>query len=111
MKVTAQIRYRQSEKGKARAREHLRRYRNSPKGKANRVAWRKEWRPKNTAIDQAHRAKYNSTLPDAYVRKNLKRRGVLNPLPDQIETERRRIRLLRARRTLALLLYGSGIQN
>jgi hypothetical protein len=86
-------------------------YRRSAKGRATHTKTRRAWRKLNTASERVRHAKYVSNLPDAYLRKLLKERGILHPSREHIVMQRRRIQILRARRVLNLIAYGSRIKN
>ena len=89
------------------ARANGKRYRTSVQGRRVTARRRHRWRPLNTAADAARHARYIARLPDAYIRNLLKwQSGITNPTTAVIEQRRRRVQIMRARRTLALLHHG-----
>lgn len=95
-----------------RRRKNLRKYQTSAKGRATTARFRALWRPLNTAGARAQNQRYLARLPDAYLRKLLKARlGIISPTPEQIERQRTRVQIIRARKILSLIAYGPRKQH
>lgn len=94
-----------------RRRKNLRKYQTSAKGRATTARFRALWRPRNTASERAQNQRYIARLPDAYLRKQLKARGIISPTPEQIERQRVRVQIIRARKILSLIAYGPRKQH
>jgi len=77
-------------------------YRRSEKGRTTHNKYKQLWRAENSSAGREQHSLYLAKLPDAYMRKLLKKRGIIHPTLEQIQIQRRRIRVLRARRNMAV---------
>lgn len=83
------------------------RYRKTPQGRAAYNKQSSRWKRNNSYNAREYKRHHSLNLTDNYLRQLLHHRGVKKPTQEQIESKRRFVQTLRARRAMSLLSYGA----